>query len=127
MAPAGEAASAWRTDKLKDFAWRLRCLGMDQDPEFASILAQIGEHTTALEEMWEQQKQQGYERPWWADGEYDAARADRCACRRRPRMDASPVRQRASGRGVVGGVGALCGVLPPCRRRGGGLCFARSC
>ena len=67
----------WRSDRLHDLDWRLRCLGLDQDPLFQSLLGQINEHTAGLEQLWEQQKQPEYKRPWWADGEYNEARADR--------------------------------------------------
>lgn len=74
---AGEAAAVWRSEKLKDFSWRLRCLGLDQDLTFGALLAQISEQNAELEQMWQQQQQPGYEQPWWADGEYDELRADR--------------------------------------------------
>lgn len=67
----------WRAEKLRDFEWRLRCLGVKDDPGFAVLLAQISEHTAALEQLAERQRQPDYERPWWADGEYDGGRADR--------------------------------------------------
>ncbi|KAL4452009.1 hypothetical protein ABPG75_007671 [Micractinium tetrahymenae] len=71
-----EAGSVWREEKLRDFVFRLRCLGLDGDPEFAALAARIAEDTKALEELAEKQRSPDYQRPWWADGEYDAAKAD---------------------------------------------------
>lgn len=71
-----EAASAWRQEKLRDFVWRARCLGLADDPAVAALLGSIQSQTTDLEELQQRQSQPGYERPWWADGEYDAGRAD---------------------------------------------------
>jgi hypothetical protein len=73
---AGEAGSVWRADKLRDLDWRARTLGIDSDPAIAALAAQIREHTAALEALAEAQRQPGYERKWWQDGEYDSARAD---------------------------------------------------
>lgn len=67
----------WRGEKLRDFVFRLRCLGLDGDPEFAALAARIAEETQALEELAEKQRSPEYQQPWWADGEYDDARADR--------------------------------------------------
>jgi hypothetical protein len=74
---AAEAGSLWRGEKLRDFAFRLKCLGLDQDPQFAALASQIAEQTQALEQLAERQAQPDYQRPWWQDGEYDASRADR--------------------------------------------------
>jgi len=78
MQPAAEAGSVWRGEKLRDFVFRLCCLGLEGDPEFAALAAQIAETTQELEQLAERQRQPDYQRPWWQDGEYDAARADRC-------------------------------------------------
>ena len=75
---AGDAAAAWRADKLRNFRWRLRCVGLEDDPALAGLLAQMEEQSHTLDEMWEAQRAPDYQRPWWQDGEYDAARADRC-------------------------------------------------
>ena len=86
-----EAGSVWRGEKLRGFAFRARCLGVEGDPAAAALLRQIAEHTAALEALAEAQRAPGASRPWWADGEYDAARADRWGrpgsaanCRRAP-------------------------------------------
>lgn len=76
MLLAGEAGSTWRLDKLRDFEWRARCLGLASDPAFESLLSHIKDHTEQLERLWEVQREPGYERKWWQDGEYDSARAD---------------------------------------------------
>lgn len=68
----------WRSDKASGFAWRAKCLGVDADPAVAAMLAQIDAETTALDDMWAQQQAIGGGAPWWADGEYDDAEADRC-------------------------------------------------
>lgn len=77
LPPADEAGSVWRDHKLRDFMFRLRSLGLEDDPQFAALAAQIAEQTAALEALAEAQRGPGYQRPWWQDGEYDAARADR--------------------------------------------------
>lgn len=79
MKPAADpadAAAEWRSEKLRDFVWRARCLGIDQDPEVAAVIAQMRETTADLEDMATKQASPDYERPWWKDGEYDEARAE---------------------------------------------------
>jgi hypothetical protein len=72
----GEAGSVWRSERLRDFHWRLRCLGLDQDEGACALLAQIAEQSSELEELAVAQQAPGYERPWWQTGEYDDRRAD---------------------------------------------------
>ena len=74
---AVEAGSLWRDEKLHDFSFRLRCLGLEGDPQMTALLSQIAQQTQELELLAERQRQPDYERPWWQDGEYDSARADR--------------------------------------------------
>jgi len=66
----------WRLEKLKDFAWKMKCLGMEDQPEFVQLQYQIEQYTKELEDMWEEQKKPEYEKKWWQDGEYDAGKAD---------------------------------------------------
>ncbi|KAI3437949.1 hypothetical protein D9Q98_000393 [Chlorella vulgaris] len=73
---AREAGSVWRTEKLKDFVFRLKCLGLDEDPQYVDLVGQIAADTAALEELVVKQSQPDYEPPWWQDGEYDSGRAD---------------------------------------------------
>lgn len=61
---------------MKDFEWRIRCLGKETDPEFAQLLKQLHEETVAIEKLWEDQKNPDYNKKWWQDGEYDSERAD---------------------------------------------------
>lgn len=75
--PAGEAGSVWRSEKLRDFVFRLRCLGLEGDPQYAALVEQIAKETEALEALADRQRQPDYHRPWWQDGEYDSVRADR--------------------------------------------------
>ena len=76
---AVEAGCLWRGEKLNDFVFRLRCLGLEDDPQFAGLVSEISQHTAALEQLAEQQQRPDYCRPWWQDGEYDSGRADRWA------------------------------------------------
>lgn len=76
LSPA-EAGSVWRTEKLREFAFKARALSMQDDPEIAALLAKATEHTAVLEALATAQAEPAYERPWWQDGEYDNARADR--------------------------------------------------
>ena len=74
----GEAGSVWRLEKMKDFEWRMRCLGLENDPEYKRMQELIVGYTQDLESMWEEQQKPEYEKKWWQDGEYDARRADEC-------------------------------------------------
>lgn len=73
---AGEAGSAWRLERLRDFEWRAKCLGLADDPSIAALVEQIKQETLELEELWRKQKEPDYERKWWQDGDYDEQRAD---------------------------------------------------
>jgi DnaJ homolog subfamily C member 7 len=73
---AGEAGSAWRLDKMRDFEFQAKCLGIENDPAILEILNQIKYQTSELENLWEEQKNPEYNRKWWQDGEYDSHRAD---------------------------------------------------
>jgi tetratricopeptide (TPR) repeat protein len=73
---AGEAGSVWRTNRLSEYRFQLRQLGLEDDPAFASLFNQMQQHTDELEKLWEQQKQPDYQQHWWQDGEYDEERAD---------------------------------------------------
>jgi DnaJ family protein C protein 7 len=73
---AGEAGSAWRLDKMRDFQFKAKCLGIENDPAILEILKEIQEQTSELETLWEHQKSPEYTRKWWQDGEYDSHRAD---------------------------------------------------
>jgi DnaJ homolog subfamily C member 7 len=73
---AGEAASVWRAEKLRDFLWRARCLGIEAEPTVRELLARLQAETTTIDAIWQQQQESGYQRKWWQDGEYDAHRAD---------------------------------------------------
>lgn len=81
MHHTGSAGEVWRNEKASDFGWRVRCLGADGDPAVAALLAQIEAQTAALNETWAQQQASESSPPWWADGEYDDAEADRWAHR----------------------------------------------
>ena len=73
---AGEAGSAWRLEKMRDFEFKAKCLGIENDTAILEILNQIQQQTTELENLWEEQKTPTYTRKWWQDGEYDSHRAD---------------------------------------------------
>jgi DnaJ family protein C protein 7 len=73
---AGEAGSAWRLDKMRDFEFKAKCLGIENDPAILEILNQIKQQTSELENLWEEQKNPEYTLKWWQDGEYDSERAD---------------------------------------------------
>ncbi|KAK9832303.1 hypothetical protein WJX74_005771 [Apatococcus lobatus] len=72
-----EAGSIWRSQKLEDFGWRAKVLGCPADPAIQQLLREIQLHTSELEELRKKQAEPHYQRPWWADGEYDYNRADR--------------------------------------------------
>eukprot|EP00887_Chlorella_sp_A99_P007751 scaffold20.g7751.t1 len=73
---AGEAGSVWREDRLREFVFQARVLGLEDDPQVTALLAAVAKHTQALEELAQAQSDPAYVRPWWQDGEYDDARAD---------------------------------------------------
>jgi len=52
-----------------------RALGLHNEPLVVAQLDAIAAETAALNQLAEQQ-QAGQPTPWWADGEYDAARAE---------------------------------------------------
>ena len=57
--------------------WRgARCLGVHDAPEIQSALLAMREATAELDAMSIAQSSPSYHRPWWADGEYDEARAE---------------------------------------------------
>lgn len=77
--PAADPADAgveWRSEKLKDFAWRARCLGIADDPEVEAMIRQMRATTADLDVMAAEQAAPNYPRPWWKDGEYDEERAE---------------------------------------------------
>ena len=65
-----------RAERLKDLAWRAKCLRVHDTPEIQEALAAMRASTAALDEMAVAQSSPTYERPWWADGEYDERRAE---------------------------------------------------
>ncbi|KAG7673318.1 hypothetical protein Ndes2526B_g03243 [Nannochloris sp. 'desiccata'] len=72
----GEAGSTWRLDKMRDFEFKAKCLGIENDPAILQILNHIKQETFELENLWGEQKNPEYNRKWWQDGEYDSERAD---------------------------------------------------
>ncbi len=71
-----EAGEMWRVDRFKDFRFRVRCAGLESDPEFAEALGRMAALTRELSEMSAAQARDASEAPWWRDGEYDEARAE---------------------------------------------------
>ncbi|KDD74072.1 hypothetical protein H632_c1597p0, partial [Helicosporidium sp. ATCC 50920] len=69
-----EAGRVWRAGRLEFFRARLAELGLSGDGEGAALLSAVERESTALDAL--SQDQAASSRPWWADGEYDAARAD---------------------------------------------------
>ena len=61
---------------MRDFEFKAKCLGIENDPAILEILNQIKQETFELETLWEEQKTPGYSRKWWQDGEYNTERAD---------------------------------------------------
>ena len=75
-ADPNDAGTEWRATRLRDLAWRARCLGVHDAPEIQSALLAMREATAELDAMSIAQSSPSYHRPWWADGEYDEARAE---------------------------------------------------
>ena len=75
-ADPNDAGTEWRATRLRDLAWRARCLGVHDAPEIQSALLAMREATAELDAMAVAQSSPSYHRPWWADGEYDEARAE---------------------------------------------------
>ena len=71
-----EAGEMWRVDRFKEFRFRVRCAGLESDPEFAEALGRMAALTRELSEMSAAQARDASEAPWWRDGEYDEARAE---------------------------------------------------
>ncbi|KAK3268510.1 hypothetical protein CYMTET_22993 [Cymbomonas tetramitiformis] len=71
-----EAGRVWRLEKLKDFEWKAKCAGIQDDPEVVAILEEMRRETAELEKISEKEKEEGGAAHWWCDGEYDDVRAD---------------------------------------------------
>ena len=76
---AAEAGRAWREDRLRDFRWRVRALearaGAAGAAAAQALLAEAEAASGEVAALAEAQAAAG-RAPWWADGEYDAERAD---------------------------------------------------
>ena len=66
----------WRTEKLRDFEWRLRCMGLQDAPEARQLLASMADCTADLNALGDRVSRGELETKWWCDGEYDRARAE---------------------------------------------------
>ena len=64
-ADPNDAGTAWRAERLKDLAWRAKCLRVHDTPEIQEALAAMRASTAALDEMAVAQSSPTYERPWW--------------------------------------------------------------
>lgn len=73
---AEEAGQVWRSHKLQDFEWRIKCMGLTDSAEVRHLLAQMQKETASVDQLAQAQKAPGFQPPWWADGEYDDHRAD---------------------------------------------------
>lgn len=73
----GEACAVWRRNQLRDFKMRVKSIGLENDPEVRKILSLMMDEDARVQEMWERQRDGQSNTPWWADGEYDEAKADR--------------------------------------------------
>ena len=71
-----EAGEMWRVDRFKEFRFRVRCAGLESDPEFVEALGRMAALTRELSEMSAAQARDASEAPWWRDREYDEARAE---------------------------------------------------
>mmetsp|Transcript_7790 Transcript_7790/g.14742 ORF Transcript_7790/g.14742 Transcript_7790/m.14742 type:complete len:553 (+) Transcript_7790:139-1797(+) len=71
-----DAGSVWRIEKIKDFQWRAKCMGIQDNPEIRAILNEMIRETNQLEEMVQEEKSEGKKKHWWCDGEYDDERAE---------------------------------------------------
>ena len=66
----------WRGEKLRDFEWRMRCLGLDASPEANALLRQMIECTETLNGIGDEIVSGERETKWWLDGEYDGEGAE---------------------------------------------------
>lgn len=66
----------WRCEKARDFEWRVRCLGLDRDPEALSLLRRMVEATEDLNAIGESIARGEVEPKWWLNGEYDCDGAE---------------------------------------------------
>ena len=62
-ADPNDAGTAWRAERLKDLAWRAKCLRVHDTPEIQEALAAMRASTAALDEMAVAQSSPTYERP----------------------------------------------------------------
>eukprot|EP00873_Tetraselmis_striata_P032890 jgi/Tetstr1/453154/TSEL_040174.t1 len=73
----GEACTVWRKQQQTDFARKAEQLGLHDDPAFRAMMAALVAENSELDRILEKQRADTSAAPWWADGEYDTAAADR--------------------------------------------------
>jgi hypothetical protein len=72
-----EACSVWRQQQLAEFRQKAKQLGLDHDPQFQVMMNEMLKENHQLDEILEKQNDDSSAAPWWADGEYDAVKADK--------------------------------------------------
>lgn len=74
---ARAAGESWRVETFREFRWRVRAAGLENDPSYARALREMAALTRELSEMnAAQTRADAPETPWWRDGEYDETRAE---------------------------------------------------
>ena len=77
-ASESDLGKVWRCEKVRDFEWRARCLGLDKNPEAAELLRRMLRCTEELNEIGDALARGDAEPKWWLGGDYDARRAEEC-------------------------------------------------
>ena len=75
-ASESDLGKVWRCEKVRDFEWRARCLGLDKNPEAAELLRRMLRCTEELNEIGDALARGDAEPKWWLGGDYDARRAE---------------------------------------------------
>ncbi len=75
-ASEADLGKVWRCEKLRDFEWRMRCLGLDSNPEAVRLLEAMMASTEQLNEVGDKLARGEVEPKWWWNGEYDRDRAE---------------------------------------------------
>ena len=71
-----DLGQVWRCEKLRDFEWRVRCLGLDSNPEAVALLEKMLRCTEDLNAIGESVAKGDTESKWWCDGDYDSEKAE---------------------------------------------------
>ncbi|QDZ23684.1 DnaJ domain-containing protein [Chloropicon primus] len=71
-----DLGKVWRCEKVRDFEWRMRCLGLEDNAEAVDLLKRMLRSTEELNEIGDAMSRGEVEPKWWLGGDYDADEAE---------------------------------------------------